>query len=184
MDANGNDVKNVGTGGGGTIKYSSLKAELDKVGSPIIRLDTSDSTLNINNTVLFSWGSAGVIDTGTFSYSSYDEYLTVDESGTYDVQLDIGMVRSSSDTRQAPKAALYKNRTSSGSGGTQLYATGKTGYMRGTDSHDESSLHISWIGNLSANDTLSIQMSEGGSSGVCNAQPGKTNMYVRKLKRP
>jgi len=177
MDANGNDVKNVGS-------YASVETELDKIGHAVIRLQTSDSSTDINDNILFPWETAGIIDSGTYSYTSGNRYLTIDESGTYEVQVNIGIDKSSADSRMAPRGRLFRNRNSSGGGGTMLRAAGKTGYIRNANGHDESSLHLSWIGNFVGSDTVSIQMDLGGDGGTCNAAPNQTNMYVKQIGRP
>jgi len=178
MDANGNDVKNVGS-------FSSVEQELSRIPTPIVRLETSDNSTNINQSILFPWETAGLIDTGTYSYVSGDRHLTVDETGTYEVQGVIATdTGANSQVRDSINTALYKNRTSSGTGGTKLKSAGRSGYVRNASGHSLSSIHISWIGELVAGDTLACQMSQGGNSGTRHCITSDTNIYVKKIPRP
>lgn len=178
MDANGNDVKNVGG-------FSSVESELQRIPTPIVRLETSDSTTDINVGTLFPWGTAELIDTGTYSYTAGNPYLSVDEAGTYEVQVTIGInSTSNSQPRDNPNAELFKNRTSSGAGGTRLKAAGRTGYVRQDTGHGLSSLHLSWLGELTAGDTLAIQMFQEANDGTRTCRTQDTNMYVKKIARP
>lgn len=150
---------------------------------PIAKLTSSSGSTDINQSILLPWDSAALIDTGTFSYTSGDDYVTVDEAGTYEVHVNIAQSPTGS-SRTNPNAFLYKNRTSSGSGGTGLDAAGKSGYARRNEGHRESSLNISWIGDLAAGDTLSIQMGQEASSGTVTLEATNTNMFVKQIPRP
>lgn len=152
--------------------------------TPVAKLTTSDTSTNINQGVLFPWTASPITD-GPFSYDGVNspKIITINESGTYQVHLTIG-ISGGGVARDSPNAMLYKNRTSAGSGGTQLKAAGKSGYIRNNNGHDQSSLHLSWIGELSAGDSLAIQMRQEGDSGNRNAVSNETNMFVKKVNRP
>lgn len=151
-------------------------------GIEIVKLTTSSSGTNINQTVLFPWDNAPLID-APFSYTGGNDYVTVDEDGTYEIHFTCGFDTNGQD-RDNPMAFLYKNRTSNNSGGTQLRASGKSGYVRENQGHDQSSLHLSWIGELTAGDTISIQMRQDANNGTRNPYPSETNMFLKKLPRP
>lgn len=150
----------------------------DDVGTkPMVRLETSSGSTNINQSILFPWDSAPMIDSG-FSYTAGNDYITVDNGGTYCIHFNIGW--GGGYQRDSPNARLFKNRTTSGSGGTQLSASGKSGYVREADNHQESSLSLSWMGELSSGDTVAIQMSREANSGSRTPQTDECNMVIRR----
>lgn len=150
--------------------------------TPYVRLETSSGGTDINQSTLFPWDSAATIDTDVYSYTSGNNYITVDKDGTYTILLTIG-VSTGGAQRDSPNARLFKNRTSTGSGGTQLSASGKSGYMRENDGHNQSSLHLSWAGELSGGDTIAVQMSQEANSGTRNPVTNECNMFIRKEVR-
>lgn len=149
--------------------------------TPIIRLEPPAQNFNINQSTLYDWGSAPIIDNNVFEYVSGGDYVVVEKDGTYEVQLNIGFIIDGTTDRPSPNAFLYKNRTSSGSGGTKLATAGKTGYIRNNDGHEESSLHLSWAGDLGGGDEISVQMVQEAASTSCEDVSGETNMYVKKI---
>jgi len=152
--------------------------------TPVAKLTTSDESTNINQGVLFPWTAAPMQDY-PFSYDGTNAptRLTVEEGGTYEVHVTVGMSLNGTN-RDNPNIFLFKNRSSSGSGGTQLKAAGKTGYTRETDGHDQSSLHISWVGDLTAGEYLVLQCRRDASSGTRTPLSAETNLFAKKLNRP
>jgi hypothetical protein len=148
---------------------------------PTARLEPPSGNFNINRTTLYEWDSAPLIDNTVFDYESGEDYITVLEDATYEVQLNIGFIIDENVDRPSPNAFLYKNRTSSGSGGTQLSTAAKTGYIRNTDGHEESSLHLSWAGDLEEDVSISVQMKDEANFSDCEDISDETNMYVKQI---
>lgn len=153
-------------------------------GIPVAKLTTTDGTTNINQNVLFPWTASPITDS-PFAYDGTNTptRLDITESGTYEVHLTIG-IGTGGTSRDSPNAFLYKNRSSAGTGGTQLKASGKSGYIRENDGHSESSLHLSWIGTLSAGDYIVIQMQSEANTGGRPCAPAETNLFAKQINRP
>mgnify|MGYP003675058638 FL=1 len=66
--------------------------------------------------------------------------------------------------------------------GTQRGTFGSTGYIRTNQGHQESSLHITEVFELTANDVLSISIRRTANGGNVNLRSaGSSNIYVEKI---
>ena len=140
--------------------------------------DTS-TNLNVNNTVAPIFGNEDYKDDGNALYEISGNTLIVKLSGRYDVRANLSLVGiNSGNNRQRTNvnARISVN-------GTPVGAMGASGYIRWASNHDHSSIHVSEILQLNANDVITIVTYREANSGtVYFSASGESSFMINKLK--
>ena len=146
------------------IKYSNNNTDTSvnvnqnsKINAPIV------STLEWND------------DTSLYSVDTGNNHITVNNSGRYKIVVNISLVTTINTTRLTPEMWIEIN-------GTQQGAYSSTGYIRNANGQKESSLHLSEVFELNANDIISISIKRTGNAGTVNLRStGSSNIYIEKI---
>ncbi len=143
--------------------------------------NTNTSTnLNVNNTVAPIFGSEDYKDDGTNLYQVSGNTLIIKESGRYDIRANLALlaINSSGSTEQRTNtnARIAVN-------GTAIGAIGASGYIRYATNHDHSSIHVSEILNLNANDVVTIITYREANSGTVRfSGSNESSFIINKLR--
>ena len=106
-------------------------------------------------------------ESGTFTYAA--DGVTVSETGLYQVNLNAYF--RSTVQRGTPAARLSVN----GVANTEIVSTG---YIRSTSSHNESSLNMTTLLQLSANDKVNVLFARAGAAGVVSLQASPESAFM------
>ena len=121
-----------------------------------------------------SWNATPPLLDSAFSHNGGDT-LTIQETGTYQISLNLRMTTTSTVRTVAPDAALQVN-------GTNVVRS-STGYTRGSDGHQESSQHFTYVGAFAPGDTIRVRMYNVGSDGNHDTDTNVSNLNAVKLVR-
>lgn len=141
--------------------------------------DTS-TNLNNNNTTIPLFGSEDYKDDGNNLYTATSTSLTIKETGRYDIRANLSFVGISSggNTHQRTNvnARIAVN-------GTAVGAIGASGYIRWASGHNHSSVHVSELLQLNANDVVTIiTFREANSGTVRFSGSGESSFVINKLR--
>jgi len=131
--------------------------------------------LNVNDVVAPIFGTEDYKDDGTALYEISGNTLIVKVAGRYDIRANLSFVNVNG-IRNNPSARIDV-------GGTLVGARAASGYIRNASGHTQSSIHISEILDLNANDVISLVMFREGSTGVVRFNAaGESSFMINKLK--
>lgn len=140
--------------------------------------DTS-TNLNVNNTTAPIFGTQDYNDDPTALYQQAGNTLTVLVAGRYDIRANlslIGINSGSNRQRTNVNARIAVN-------GTPVGAIAASGYIRWASGHDHSSVHVSEILNLNANDQITIITYREANSGTVRfSGNGESSIMINKLR--
>jgi len=141
--------------------------------------NASDTTVNVNSNSTINAPIISTIDwnddTTLYTVNAATNTITVAETSRYRISINISLSTSSGTDRLTPEMWISVN-------GTQRGTFASTGYIRTNNGHQESSLHITEVFELTANDVLSISISRTANSGNVNLRSaGSSNIYVEKI---
>ncbi|MFS4469527.1 hypothetical protein [Maribacter sp. 2210JD10-5] len=146
------------------------------------RWTNSDTTtdLNISTTIVPIFGTQDYIDDGTSLYEVSGNTLTVKENGRYDIRANLSLlgINPGDNTRQRTNvnARIHVN-------GTAIGAVAASGYIRFAGGHDHSSIHMSEILQLNANDVVTVRTFREANSGpVRLSGAGESSFIINKLR--
>ena len=146
---------------GQSVKYSNTDITTDVNQNAAINLPVFGTLEWNDNTTLYS------VNTGTNS-------VTIAETGRYRVIVNASVACNAS-SRRSPEMFITVN-------GTQVGTTASTGYMRRTSGHNESSLHINEVIQVTAGDVLDVSIIRAAQSGLVTLRNvGTTNIYIEKI---
>ena len=135
--------------------------------------------LNVNSTIAPIFGTEDYKDDGNSLYEVSGNTLIVKLSGRYDIRANFSLVGiNSGNNRQRTNvnARIAVN-------GTPVGAMAASGYIRWASGHDHSSIHVSEILQLNANDVISIITYREANSGIVNfSAAGESSFVINKLK--
>lgn len=147
-----------------------------------VKYSNTDVTSNLNSAAYTNIPIFGSLDwnDNTSLYTVSGNVLTVNTTGRYRITVNIAYTvpNPGNNTRQrvSVEARVAINGTPAGS-------IGNTGYVRHSNGHNEASLHINEVFNISAGQTISIQTIRGGNSAPANFRSiGTSNIYIEKIK--
>lgn len=144
------------------------------------RWTNTDITTNLNISSIDApiFGDEDYNDDNTL-YNSSSNSLTVTASGRYDIRANIsvlGINTGGTAARTNVNAQITIN-------GIPIGALGASGYIRFASGHDHSSIHISEILQLNANDVIRIQTYREANSGTVNFNgTGNSSFTINKIK--
>ncbi|MBX2827710.1 MAG: hypothetical protein KTR22_06080 [Flavobacteriaceae bacterium] len=100
--------------------------------------------------------------------------LQVTEGGRYKINVNVSVDSNSSSNRKAPEIYITVDDVRIGS-----YAS--TGYIRRNSGHEESSLHLNEVINVTANAIVKVQIVQAGNTNTAVLRSvGSTNFYIEK----
>ncbi len=150
---------------GSSVKYSNL-----------------DISSNLNSNTYTNIPIFGSLDWNddTTLYSQSGNTLTINTTGRYKITVNIAYTvpnaGSNAHQRVSVAARIAINGTPTGS-------IANTGYVRRTNNHNEASLHITEIFNITAGQTISIQAIRAGNSAPANFRSvASSNVYIERIK--
>lgn len=133
------------------------------------------TNLNITDAIAPIFGVEDYKDDSTTLYEVSGNTLTVKEAGRYEIKANLSFVNISG-ARNNPTARIAID-------GTQTGSRAASGYTRNASNHTQSSIHINETLNLSANDVLSIEMFQEGSTGeVRFSAANESSFIINKLQ--
>ena len=101
--------------------------------------------------------------------------IQVQETGRYKINVNVSLLSNSAQARQAPESYITVNGTQVGS-----YAT--TGYIRRANGHDESSLHLNEVLELTAADIVNVWIIRAAAGNtVIMRSAGSSDFSIEKL---
>ena len=141
--------------------------------------DASDTSVNVNSNSTIRAPIISTIewndDTTLYTVNAATNTITVTETGRYRISINVSLSTTSGTDRLTPEMWISVN-------GTQRGTFGSTGYIRTNQGHQESSLHITEVFELTANDVLSISIRRTANGGNVNLRSaGSSNIYVEKI---
>ena len=145
------------------------------------RFTNSDTgtNLNVNNTVAPMFGTLDYNDDPTNLYEVSGNTLIIRTAGRYDIRANLSLVGiNSGGNRQRTNvnARIAVN-------GTAVGAIAASGYIRWASGHDHSSIHVSEILDLSANDVITIITYREANGGTVNfSGAGESSFMINKLR--
>ena len=147
-----------------------------------VKYSNTDIASNLNSAAYTNIPIFGSIDWNddTTLYSVAGNVLTINTTGRYKITANIAYTvpDPGNTTRQrvSVEAQIAINGTPTG-------AIGNTGYVRYNSGHNEASLHITEVFNITAGQTISVQTVRGGNSAPANFRSvGTSNIYVERIK--
>lgn len=109
-----------------------------------------------------------------YSVNTTNNNVTITETGRYRIIVNASVACTAS-SRRAPEMFITVNDSQVGS-----YSS--TGYMRRANGHNESSLHINEVIQLSEGDVISISILRAAQSGLVTLRSANTsNIYIEKI---
>ncbi len=154
---------------------NSETANCSKVGQSL-KYNSSDTSSNINTTIAIDAPIFGTEEwndnTSLFIVSGNTVQVT--ETGRYKIVVNLSILSTSTTSRKAPEIYLTVN-------GTQVGTFGSTGYIRRNSGHEETSLHINEVIDITANDVVAVQIIRSGSNNTATLRStGSSNFYIEK----
>ncbi len=146
-----------------------------------VKYSNTDTTTNVNpNTTPINLPILGNLEwndnTSLYTANTVANTITVTQDGRYKITVNVSLLAAAATARLTPEMWIEIN-------GTQQGAYGSTGYIRNNGGHQESSLHITEVLNLTANDIISVSIVRTGANGSVNLRSaGTSNIYIEKIK--
>lgn len=143
-----------------------------------MQVSNGASTTNINAATTDNQpvlGTLGLSDSSDFTHDSANNRVTCNFDGVIEVDVSLGV--------QA-NTARYNGRLYVTQNGTRASAPGKTGYIRNTSGHNESSMHVNgFLLSVSDGDQISIIIDrESTATGAATQVANETLLSVRRIK--
>ena len=160
-------------------KAFSLTTTSSSTSGQSVKYSNTDTSTNVNQTSAINLPTFGKEEwndnTTLYAVNTESNTITINEAGRYKIIANASVVVTSNNARTSPEMYISVN-------GTQVGTTATTGYMRRSNGTNESSLHLTEVIELQANDTISISILRAGNSGTVRLRAaGTTNIYVEKL---
>ena len=135
--------------------------------------------LNVTNVVAPIFGTEDYKDDGNTLYEVSGNTLIVKEAGRYDIRANFSLIGSSSGGTQQRTNATGRLAVN----GTQVGARAASAYIRFASGQTQSSIHMSEILELNANDVISIIMFREGNSGPVRFNAAdESSFMINKLQ--
>ena len=162
-----------GTPGWDAINLETTNTAKIKQSSKFSNTDTS-TNVNGTNVVLPIFGLEEWNDNSTL-YAVSGNTMVVNEAGRYQIVVNVSLLNSTNGARKAPEARLLVD-------GTPIGTFASTGYIRNNSGHQESSLHINEVLELTSSSVVSIEVEAASRTGaVAMRSNGSSTFYIEKL---
>jgi hypothetical protein len=143
-----------------------------------VKYSNTDTSTNVNQNSAINLPVFGTQEwndnTSLYIPNVITNQITITETGRYKIIVNASVVCNAS-SRRAPEMYLEVN-------GSQVGSYASTGYMRRTSGHNESSIHINEVIEVTAGAVISIPIVRAAQSGDVNLRSaGTTNIYIEKI---
>ncbi len=135
--------------------------------------NTLVSEVNDSSGAVITFDTTALHNSDSTLFTPVNTGLQVLESGVYEVQTNIYL------TGTVQRANVGVEFTVNG---TKQTIRGAGGYIRNEDGHTESSVHMSQILTLSANDIVGVNTTQLAASGTVTAPSGRSNLIIKRLQ--
>lgn len=144
-----------------------------------VKYSNTDTTTNVNSTSGINLPIISSINwndnPGLYNVDTGNHAITISETGRYRIVVNTSIIRASGAARTAPEIRLSVN-------GSKVGAYASTAYARNNSGHNETSLHINEVIEVSAGDVISVHVIRSASNGVVNLRSaGSSNIYIEKI---
>lgn len=141
--------------------------------------NAADTSVNVNSNSVINAPIISTInwndDTSVFTVNTATNTITITEEGRYRISINASLSTNSATDRLTPEMWIRIN-------GTQRGSYSSTGYIRTNNGHNESSLHLTEVFELNANDVISVAIVRTASDGTVNLRSdGSSNIYIEKI---
>lgn len=141
--------------------------------------NAGDTAQNINSNAA---GNAPIVstlewndNTALYNANVALNTITVNTTGRYRVSVNMSLITATTTARLSPEIWIEIN-------GIQRGTYASTGYIRNNNGHRESSLHITEVFELNANDVISVAHVRTASAGTVTLRSaGSSNIYIEKI---
>ena len=147
-----------------------------------VKYSNTNTTTNINTPTFTNVPIFGAIDWNddTSLYNQSGNVITINATGRYRITANISYgvanAGNNSHTRVAVEMQLAINDIPTGT-------FGSTGYIRRSAGHNEASLHITEVFNITAGQNISLKTRrEGNTAASTFRSPGTSNIYIERIK--
>jgi uncharacterized protein (DUF736 family) len=143
-----------------------------------MKYSNTDITTDVNPDTAISlpiFGTSEWNDDATIYAVSGDQVLITD-TGRYEVIINVSLINTTVTDRNAPEMRIAID-------GVEVGAYGSTGYIRSNNGHEESSLHLREVLEITAGETLTINIVRSGNNEeVLLRSAGTSNIYIEKIQ--
>lgn len=148
-----------------------------------VKYSNTDTTTDINPDTAINAPIIGTLNwndnTTLYSVDTTNHEITIAETGRYQVVVNASVAVNGNRARLAPEMRIAVDGTPTGT-----YAS--TGYMRRNNGHEEASLHITEILELTAGETISVEILRAANTSDATIfatlrDAGSSNIYIEKL---
>ncbi len=145
-----------------------------------VKYSNTDVTTNVNVNTAINLPLLGSLewndDTSIYTPNTGLNTITVNVTGRYKIRVNASFATTTTNARPTPEMWIEIN-------GVQRGTFGSTGYIRNNNGHQESSLHITEVFELAANDIISVSVARTGNTGtVVLRSTGSSNIHIEKIK--
>ena len=146
---------------GSSMKYSNTDIATD------VNPDTSIS--------LPVFGTSEWNDDATL-FGVFGNQVVITDTGRYEVIINVSLINTTATDRNAPEIRIAID-------GTPVGAYGSTGYIRSNNGHEESSLHLREVLEITAGEILTVTIVRSAfSEEVLMRSAGTSNIYIEKIQ--
>ncbi len=136
--------------------------------------------LNIDNTIVPIFGTENYKDDGNNLYQVSGNTLIVKEAGRYDIRANLSLLGISSSGNSEQRTNV---NTRIAVNGIAIGAIGASGFIRFTNGHEQSSIHVNEILQLNTNDIITIRTFREANSGMVRfSGSGESSFMINKLR--
>ncbi len=154
----------------------SLTASTGPTPGNSAKYSNTDITTDVNDSSMAAplFGTLEWNDDATL-YDVTGNEMTVTTGGRYEIIVNVSLENMVGGDRTAPEIRLAVN-------GTTTASYGSTGYMRSASGHENASIHIREVLELSPSDILTVDISSSANTAAVNLRSvGSSNFYIEKL---
>jgi hypothetical protein len=132
---------------------------------------TISTAQSVNTTSTIAWNNVLVSDS---NFSNASGVITVSTAGKYRVYAALSM--SATVVRSNIRVRIGINGTTAGT------ASGQSGYIRSTSGHNESTVYVEDVFDLSANDTIRILTQQEAAAGTVSLLSNQSRLIIEKIE--
>ncbi|WP_203295971.1 hypothetical protein [Luteirhabdus pelagi] len=141
-----------------------------------VKYSNTDTTTDVNPDTAIDLPVFGTMEwnDNTSLYVVGGNQITINETGRYEIRVNVSLFNSSGTARNAPEIRINVN-------GTGVGSFGSTGYMRNNGGHRSASLHITETISVTTGDVITVAIVREGNGDIVNLRSvGSSNIYIEK----
>lgn len=149
-----------------------------------IKYSNTDITTDVNEAAIITAPLLGTLEwndnTTLYTANTTTNQITINETGRYKIVVNMPLTTSGTTDRMSPEMRISL-------GGTEVGTYSSTGYIRTASNHQETSLHITEILEITTGQTVSVNIvaaanrNNNASNDVTIRSAGSANIYIEKL---